>query len=704
MAALAGAAVGPPPSSPHSQPGASRGSKPSWLKEPQEALERLAAALAQPLGGRPGGWGESRPVLLACLGELELMGAPAVPYGTPERGSLERHAMQGLAGHFGDRLRQVDRRGTAGGVDSRLELVFDSSAAAVSARQAAADSQRVAVPAAGLQPAISIPVRMGPGRLLCTHTTVIVHSLPAEFRNAGLGAALLACAGYAAEECTVRGEFVGELPKDLAACGFGAAVGHGSACLIYVQTPEADRHLGRLPRFFMVDGHRVSISRPQALRQWSSVPGTIAAAAAAVAARRPDQAQAAAASTARPTGPRAIRLRQRATLQATRPQAAPPADSGSLSVQLQHLQAAVRAGRTPGRDRRGLGCHEPAQAPPGRIRLGDSQQQQPTPMDCQTSAPAEPPHSRNQATAMEVDTSQPAPGRGTATAMEWDSAEPQHSRPATRPRLSPPGPTTPPAPPAAPAPPATGGVPAAAGGAPLLPGPPASLEAVAPPEAMAPQRTSPPPSLPEAASRRTFSAAAADMDIDDDQPQRQLAAGSGLQLEGVEDEVVEECIQWLELSVGCERFADRVAVLSEAHAADPDLLRAAASDPSRARAAARRQLEAAVRRRTDPDTASEPRRRAPTPRIPPGFEDHPLARRLCQSPSQTLPRTRPPHQPRSQPQIPPQTAAAVARALRGLVAGAPSPRYPVRERRAAGAWYASTSTRVEGRRQRPSQP
>jgi hypothetical protein len=145
-----------------------------------------------------------------------------------------------------------------------MELVFDSAPAAVAARHAAADVQLIRVATEGLHPALRIPVRLGPGRLLCTHTCVIIHSLPAAFRVEGVGAALLSCAGY--RDVDIRGEFVGELPQDMAAI-FGSAVGHGSACLVYVRTQEADRHLERLPRFFTVDGHRVSITRPQGSRQ-----------------------------------------------------------------------------------------------------------------------------------------------------------------------------------------------------------------------------------------------------------------------------------------------------------------------------------------------------------------------------------------------------------------------------------------------------
>ena len=79
--------------------------------------------------------------------------------------------------------------------------------------------------------------------------------------NEGIGATLLACAGYSGPDYVVHGEFAGDLSRDLAACGFPASVGHGRACLVYVRTPQADRHLQRLPRWFKMAGRKVNISR-----------------------------------------------------------------------------------------------------------------------------------------------------------------------------------------------------------------------------------------------------------------------------------------------------------------------------------------------------------------------------------------------------------------------------------------------------------
>ena len=95
------------------------------------------------------------------------------------------------------------------------------------------------------------------------------------------------------EECIISGEFAGELPQAMAAI-LGPAVGHGSACMLYEQSQEADRHLGRLPRFLWLDGHRVTISRPAGQRQWSTLPGLAQPAPAARRARAPVTATAAA--------------------------------------------------------------------------------------------------------------------------------------------------------------------------------------------------------------------------------------------------------------------------------------------------------------------------------------------------------------------------------------------------------------------------
>ena len=356
------------------------------------------------------------------------------------------------------------------------------------------------------------------------------------------------------EECIIRGEFAGELPQDMAAI-FGPAVGHGSACVLYVQTQEADRHLGRLPRFLWLDGHRVTISRPAAQRQWSTQPGLAQPAPAARPARAPVTAAAAAAP-----GPRAIRLRHRAS---ARLQQQPQQAGSPPSAQLQHLEASVAGGRTPGLDRTGLG--HPAHAGHGaHARLAHATASATGAQHVAASraahagaraahadaraAQAEPLLAQ-QAAAMDVDVIEPAhqPAHPTAVGMEWDSGERAVSQAATRRRLS------------------------------------------------SPQAS--PATLPGATGS---SIAAMEVDV---QPERQPATAAAsscsaielMEREGVPCTVVEHCMQWMETHVSCERHTDRVAILAEVHAAQPRLLQGAATDESYAEIHSR--LAAAVRSR-----------------------------------------------------------------------------------------------------------
>jgi hypothetical protein len=180
-------------------------------------------------------------------------------------------------------------------------------------------------------------------------------------------------------------------------------------------------------------------------------------------------------------------------------------------------------------------------------------------------------------------------------------------------------------------------------------------------------------------------------------------------LQGEDCSVSEGCMQWLETSVGCELHADRVAILSAVATAAPDLLAAAATGSATAWRALHTRLAIAARERlggaevaAHAYASTAARAGDGSLRVPPGFEDHPLARRRPPPPP-------PAPQRRScgQSQPPTQTVAAVARAMRGLSpqpAPAPQHRYPARDRRPAGAWYSSTASDSEGRGQRPSQP
>jgi hypothetical protein len=262
-----------------------------------------------------------------------------------------------------------------------------------------------------------------------------------------------------------------------------------------------------------------------------------------------------------------------------------------------------------------------------------------------------------QAAAMDVDIPEPThqAAHPTAVGMEWDSGEAAVSQAATRRRLS-------------------------------------------PPEALSPLGAA--------------GAPAADMEVDA-QPERQPAAAAAgscgtLELEGVPCTLIEDSMQWLETHTGCERHMDRVAVLTDVHAAQPTLLQDAASGDSCAQRMLHTRLAAAVRSRfgaaAAPENAyyTEAARDADGQlRVPPGFEDHHLARRVRTTPAaQTQPVSS--SGARAPPQTPAHAVAAVARAMRGLGGGDAVPRYPARERRAPGRSY--ESSRAEGRGQRPSQP
>ena len=119
---------------------------------------------------------------------------------------------------------------------------------------------------------------------------------------------------------------------------------NGSACLAYIQTPDDDRHLGRLPKHFIIDGDtRINITRPGQMRQ-PCQPTSL-------------QADLSASQPAARAGPRPIRQRQRAAAQARSRGAhdAQPAPLSGGSPQLQDLEARVHASQVPGSGHSGLG-------------------------------------------------------------------------------------------------------------------------------------------------------------------------------------------------------------------------------------------------------------------------------------------------------------------------------------------------------------
>ena len=94
----------------------------SWQLEPQRALDAHALSTPRPglLRPRPDRWGDSEPLLLAALGQLELQ--EEVPYGSPERMQLELQVTRGLFAHFAPHIGGVKQRGSPGAADSCVEL------------------------------------------------------------------------------------------------------------------------------------------------------------------------------------------------------------------------------------------------------------------------------------------------------------------------------------------------------------------------------------------------------------------------------------------------------------------------------------------------------------------------------------------------------------------------------------------------------
>ncbi|CAL8465732.1 g5268 [Coccomyxa elongata] len=177
---------------------------------------RSETSSAENLAGTAKSMGRQRATLDCSPGVL-LELAVDVAYGSQQRRDLELQVSRALLAHFGPHLATVVQRGTPGAADRRLERWFDTVPAAAAARRAAAEDQLVrlrAVPGSG---DVAVPVKPSAGRLHCKHT----------------------------DTYEGRGEFFGNLAGELAAGSHLA--GNVSACLAYIQTPDDDRHLRRLP-------------------------------------------------------------------------------------------------------------------------------------------------------------------------------------------------------------------------------------------------------------------------------------------------------------------------------------------------------------------------------------------------------------------------------------------------------------------------
>lgn len=410
--------------------------RPSWQLEPQRALDAhaLQTPRPRPLRARPSRWGDSEPLLVADLGHLEL--AVDVAYGSQQRRDLELQVSRALLSHFGPHLAAVVQRGTPGAADRRLECWFDTVPTATAARHAAAEDQLVRLRAVPGSSDVAVPVKLSAGRLHCQHTCIILHGLPYEYCTEGLTQILLDCAGCPRDTYTVRGEFFGDLAGELVAGSH--IVGNGSACLAYIQTPDDDRHLGRLPKHFFIDGDtRINITRPGQLRQ-PCQPSSL-------------QAQLSASQPAARSGPRPIRQRQRAAAQARLRSASDAQAAAPLagSPQLQDLEARVHASQVPGSGHPGLGHSAiPATAVSRRPRQGPRFQpardtQPATPMDCTPpiGAHVQPPLSHAPA-AMEVEVPPPPSQPPSGTPMEWASPSSPVGRRLSRRRVGDTAPTS----------------------------------------------------------------------------------------------------------------------------------------------------------------------------------------------------------------------------------------------------------------------
>ena len=359
-----------------------------------------------------------------------------------------------------------------------------------------------------------MPVQLTAGRAHCQHSCIIIHGLPYEYCTEGLTQTLLDCAGCPRETYVLRGEFLGDLGGDLAAGSHH--VGSGKACLAYIQTPDDDRHLSRLPKRFFIDGDtRINISRPGQMRQASQTASF--------------QVEQSAPQPARRTGPRPIRQRHRAAQARMRDTREPQMSQQSPSPQLQQLEARVQAGRAPGTDRSGLGLS--AATRPTRIgpRFQPARDTQPAaPMDCTPPIGAQvvPATSQTQA-AMEIDAQPDAARSPAAMPMEWETpacAAPQRS---PRRRIAP------------------------------------ARDAASPMDCDLPQTSMPARSAP----------------TQGDTVQVPPSSAPPLELSGVPSERIEDCLEWLAAHTHFST-ADRVAAIRQLHRDAPLALVSGGDSPA----------------------------------------------------------------------------------------------------------------------------
>jgi hypothetical protein len=115
---------------------------------------------------------------------------------------------------------------------------------AEAAQVGAVDDHEVLLPQTPTEPALRIPVRLGPGQVINPHLVHAVgYGLPARLCREGLGQVLLDSAGFSTTESSVEGEFLGDLPSRIAACPAAIQVGNSDACLLFIRASAADRRL-----------------------------------------------------------------------------------------------------------------------------------------------------------------------------------------------------------------------------------------------------------------------------------------------------------------------------------------------------------------------------------------------------------------------------------------------------------------------------
>ena len=406
-------------------------------------LYGLLQSRAPLLRPRPATWGGGTPALAAHLGAIVLADGIPAAYGTQERTALEERAVAGLMARFQGHLYGLRLRGGAGSADSRVLLHFDETPAAEEAQIQACDEQHITIPGDDSQAALHIPVHMSQGQLispfLCQLT---VHGLPPSLARQGIGHQLLSRAGYTSQECTVEGEFMGDLPTQYASQQAATGVGNADACLIFIRPPPGDQELLRMPRSFCIGDERVHISRPG--HRGLSTPHTQPATADSQVVTHRE-------------GPRSIRIRQREQRaarqtaaaepiaaagrrgigQSSRTRAHEPNRSGTpqrcpgavrreagtgpnRSPELQALEAAVANSRHPGTDRRGLGS-EPSRQPAsaqGTCFIQALSASQPQDMDCSPAIQATVLPPLRQPDSMDTDDSEPQAVISDAQPME----------------------------------------------------------------------------------------------------------------------------------------------------------------------------------------------------------------------------------------------------------------------------------------------